>query len=74
MSKIKKTETIVVAEDKCKADNCKSSQVRFTFCDEHYDWFKFGLINKSGKQVSDFEKKYGHFLSHETKTTHKKVA
>jgi hypothetical protein len=75
MSKTKKTDMTVVAEDKCKSESCKKAQVRFTFCEEHYDWFKFGLITKVGKKVSDFDKKYEHFLSHQTvHTPHKKTA
>ena len=74
MSKAKKTEVTVVAEDRCKAEACKSAQERFTFCDQHYEWFKFGLITKTGKKVSDFEKKYGHFVAHQTPTTVKKTA
>jgi len=74
MSKMKKTDVTVVAEDKCKSEGCKDAQVRFTFCDKHYDWFKFGLITKVGKKVSDFEKKYEHYVAHQTHDTHKKTA
>ncbi|MBS1959404.1 MAG: hypothetical protein JST80_08035 [Bdellovibrionales bacterium] len=45
----------------CKCEGCKQTQSRFTFCANHYEWFKFGLITKEGKKVGDFEKKWGHF-------------
>ena len=75
MSKKQKTETAVVtAEERCKSEGCKHAQARFTFCDEHYDWFKFGLVTKLGKKVSDFEKKFAHYQAHQTVDTRKKTA
>jgi hypothetical protein len=74
MSKAKKVDTTVVAEERCKSEGCKHAQARFTFCDEHYEWFKFGLITKVGKKVSDFEKKYTHYTAHFSKDTAKKAA
>jgi hypothetical protein len=47
--------------DGCHAHGCKAKAHLFNFCDEHYDWFKFGLIKKTGEHVSDFEKKFGHY-------------
>jgi hypothetical protein len=47
--------------DGCHSYGCKTKAHRFNFCDEHYDWFKFGLIKKTGEPVSDFEKKFGHY-------------
>ena len=67
MSKMKKTEMTVVAEDKCKSESCKKAQVRFTFCDEHYEHFKFGLVTKAGAKVSDYEKKHEHYVAYQAK-------
>jgi len=72
MSKTKKVEATVVADERCKSEGCKHAQARFTFCTEHFDWFKFGLITKMGVKVSDFEKKYSHYVAHQQ--TLKKVA
>jgi hypothetical protein len=73
MSKPKKPEGHGVAEiNYCKCEGCKKTQARFTFCESHYDWFKFGLITKEGKKVSDFDKKWGHFEAHQVPV--KKVA
>jgi hypothetical protein len=47
--------------EKCACGGCKASASRFSFCTEHYDHFKFGLIKKTGERVSDYEKKLGHF-------------
>ena len=61
MSKGKKPEQIASGIDHCKCEGCKNTQSRFTFCDNHYEWFKFGLITKEGKKVGDFEKKWSHY-------------
>jgi hypothetical protein len=47
--------------EKCVCTGCKASASRFSFCTEHFDHFKFGLIKKTGERVSDYEKKLGHF-------------
>jgi hypothetical protein len=49
--------------DGCHSWSCKGKAKRFNFCDEHYDHFKFGLIKKTGEPVSDYEKKYGHYVA-----------
>lgn len=58
----------------CLSWGCKISATRFNFCDEHYDHFKFGLVKKTGEPVSDFEKKFEHYLAHKTKRGVQKVA
>ena len=45
----------------CTAQGCKRGSDRFEFCAEHYDHFKFGLIKKDGKPVSDYERKFEHY-------------
>lgn len=47
---------------KCTAEGCKSKPTKAGFCDQHYDWFKQGLITKSGGYAKDFDKKYQHYL------------
>jgi hypothetical protein len=54
--------------DGCFSWGCKSKALRFNFCDEHYDHFKFGLIKKTGEPVSDYEKKIEHYMMHKSKT------
>jgi hypothetical protein len=58
----------------CAAQGCKHMPSRFSFCDEHYDHFKFGLIKKDGQLVPDYEKKLGHYLAYKTKRGTHKVA
>jgi hypothetical protein len=60
--------------DGCHAWGCKSGAKQFNFCDEHYDHFKFGLIKKTGEQVPDYEKKFGHYMAHKSKRGVHKVA
>ncbi len=48
----------------CKVKGCKHSPSKFEFCAEHFDQFKFGLINKHGEHCQDYEKKeeqYEHY-------------
>lgn len=74
MSKLKKPEPATSA-DKCKSEGCKHPEARFTFCGDHYEWFKFGLITKEGKKVSDFDKKLAHFEAFvEKQRAHQKAA
>jgi len=60
--------------DGCHSWGCKAKALKFNFCDEHYDHFKFGLIKKTGEPVSDYEKKIEHFLAHKRKLAAQKVA
>lgn len=50
--------TNVVSLNKCSAEGCSHRADLMNFCNEHYDWFKFGLITKEGKRPSDFDKKF----------------
>ena len=74
MSKSKKIETAIEGVDSCKCAGCKKHQARFSFCDDHYEWFKFGLITKEGKKVMDFDKKLSHFEHYVEKQKTYKVA
>lgn len=58
----------------CLSWGCKKDGDRLSFCEEHYDHFKFGLIKKTGEPVPDYEKKYGHYLAYQAKRGSKKVA
>lgn len=62
MSNDKKPTPGAVVPDKCTAEGCKSSVKRMHFCDEHFLWYKEGLINKKGLRPTDFDKKYQHYL------------
>lgn len=45
----------------CKVKGCKHSPSKFSFCAEHFDHFKFGLINKHGEPCLDYDKKSEQF-------------
>ena len=64
MGKGKKPEATMESVAHCKCVGCKKTEARFTFCDEHYEWFKFGLISKTGQKVPDFDKKFDHFQAY----------
>lgn len=53
----------VVTLARCSADGCGKKADKMSFCSEHFDWFKFGLITKEGKRPSDFDKKYQAFMN-----------
>ncbi len=75
MSQGKKKETAESSSfGGCACGGCKASASRFSFCDEHYEQFKFGLIKKSGDPVSDFEKKFEHYQSYRKRLKTPKVA
>ncbi len=48
----------------CKADGCKKKSDKMDFCNEHYDWFKFGLITRDGAKPIDFDKKMQSYMKH----------
>jgi hypothetical protein len=51
-------QNVVAMPSKCSAESCGKKSELMNFCNEHYDWFKFGLITKEGKRPSDFDKKF----------------
>lgn len=51
----------------CCADGCKGKSKRFSFCDEHYQQFKFGLITKEGDPAADYDRKYEHYQAYKLK-------
>ncbi|MBC7385192.1 MAG: hypothetical protein H7301_03395 [Cryobacterium sp.] len=68
----KKGEAVVsTGKSFCGAEGCKASDHRFGFCSEHYEQFKFGLITKLGKAVSDHEKKFEHYQAFKRRSAQK---
>jgi len=67
MSKDNKPNNVTQMPDRCAAEGCKSGVQRMHFCNEHFAWYKEGLINKKGQRPNDFDKKYQYYL-------HKKAA
>jgi hypothetical protein len=55
----------------CIAESCKKKPEIAGFCQEHFVWFKEGMITKMGKKPSDFDKK---FISYMKRTQNKKAA
>lgn len=52
----------------CRFNKCRGAVTKYGFCNEHFDQFKFGLLNKHGEPVPDFEKKFDHFLRQKAKS------
>lgn len=55
---------VVAFTNRCAVKDCKKSPTLVNFCNEHYDWFKFGMITKNGDKPVDFDKKHQAFLKH----------
>lgn len=53
----------VVAMSLCPVEKCGKRAARAEFCDEHFAWFKEGLINRSGEKPKDFDKKFQAYLT-----------
>jgi hypothetical protein len=47
---------------KCSDESCKQKGSRAGFCEEHFIWFKEGLLTTEGQRPRDFDKKYQAFL------------
>jgi hypothetical protein len=54
--------------DGCITEGCKLKPARAGFCDEHYTWFKEGLVTKDGRRPIDFEKKFFNFQQRRAKS------
>lgn len=50
-------------EHQCRGEDCKKKPELAGFCQEHFAWFKWGLITMQGAKSRDFEKKYQGFLN-----------
>jgi len=48
--------------EKCVSEDCKKQPERAGFCNEHYAWFKEGLLTVDGYKAKDFDKKYHAWL------------
>ena len=46
----------------CPTEGCKKPAERMHFCQEHFGWYKEGLINKKGLRPTDFDKKYQNYM------------
>ena len=49
---------VALQATKCVGEGCKAKPARAGFCDEHYTWFKEGLMTIDGYRAKDFDKKY----------------
>ncbi len=63
-----KPNNVMSLPQKCKSDDCKQKDMRMGFCDEHFVWYKEGLITTKGEIVKDFDKKFQAFMHRKSKT------
>ena len=53
----------VITISRCLSEDCAKKSQRAGFCNEHFAWFKAGLVTKTGEKVKDFDKKFQHFAA-----------
>lgn len=53
---------VVEIVQSCQAESCKKKVEKIGFCNEHFLWFKAGLIKKDGTYPKDFDKKYIQYM------------
>ena len=51
----------------CPVEKCGKKATRSAFCEEHFTWFKEGLVNRAGEKPKDFDKKYQAFIHRDKK-------
>ncbi len=61
MSKKPSENNLTQLPTRCVAESCSQKSTRMSFCDEHFTWFKEGLVSRDGTRPSDFDKKYQAF-------------
>lgn len=61
-NKAPQPQVVTALPERCPAEGCKGAVKRMHFCDEHFLWYKEGLINKRGQRPSDFDKKYQNYM------------
>lgn len=49
---------VATMPDRCPVEACGKAAKKLAFCEEHFVWFKEGLVNKKGETPSDFDKKF----------------
>ena len=47
---------------RCPVENCCHKAERSAFCNEHFHWFKQGLVNRKGEKPKDFDRKYQAYI------------
>lgn len=52
---------------RCPVPDCGKKIVRAHFCEQHFDWFKEGLVTKTGQFAKDFDQKYQSYLRRQKK-------
>lgn len=55
-------QNVVALPSRCPVDGCGKKATRAEFCEEHFQWFKEGLISRDGKRPKDFDKKHRAYL------------
>ena len=58
---------VAMGPSKCTAEACSKKPSRAGFCEEHYEWFKEGMLTMEGYRAKDFDKKYHAWLRRKEK-------
>ncbi len=66
MSK-KEAANVVSLPTQCTAEGCKKKPEVAGFCEEHFAWFKEGMLTKEGQKPTDFDKKFVAYMKRKSK-------
>lgn len=61
-NKENKPSNVIALPERCPAEGCSKKAERSAFCNEHFEWFKEGLINRQGERPKDFDKKHQAYM------------
>lgn len=53
---------VIQLPTECPVEACGKKPRRSVFCEEHFLWFKEGLVSRKGEKPKDFDKKHQAFL------------
>ncbi len=56
-------QNVVQLPSACPVEACGKKPKRSSFCAEHFEWFKEGLISRKGQKPKDFDKKFQAFMT-----------
>ncbi len=67
MAKKESVDSNAVAPTSCIGEGCKKKPEVAGFCEEHFIWFKEGMMTKMGKKPTDFDKKLINYMKRQKK-------
>jgi hypothetical protein len=54
---------VIQLPSSCPVEDCRNKPRRAGFCEDHFIWFKEGLVNRKREKPKDFDKKMQAYLN-----------